>query len=138
MTKLTIALDMLVQHSHHMAVITTTSTQLRFTVTKDVQLLSVGQARDRVLILPNNFFLTTIPLQDSVSSFVGVARDGFPIYGPVQWYSASARKVYLNPSNCGDCKLTQMTSNILDQCNGIEVADGSTSSDFDFDKSFLR
>ena len=96
-----------------------------------------GTPKIRFLVqLPNNFFLTTIPLQDSVSSFVGVARDGFPIYGPVQWYSASARKVYLNPSKCGDCKLTQMTSQILDQCNGIEVADGSTSSDFDFDNLF--
>ena len=41
------------------------------------------------------------------SKIVGVARDGFPIYGPMQYYSASEGKVYNDPSNCDDCELTQ-------------------------------
>ena len=59
-----------------------------------------------------------------VSPVVGVAKDGFPIYGPVQLYSASEGKIYINENNCGDCVLTRMHTNILDDCNGIEVADG--------------
>ena len=66
---------------------------------------------------------------DTASQLVGVAKDGFPIYGPVQWYSPSLNKIYSsNPgNNCRDCKLTQISSGMLDQCNGIEVADGSSS-----------
>ena len=32
---------------------------------------------------------------DEVSDIVGVAFDGFPIYGPTQYYSASENKIYI-------------------------------------------
>ena len=64
--------------------------------------------------------------QDAVSDIVGVALDGFAIYGPMQYYSASEGKVYINPDNCSDCTLMQLDSRHTDRCGGIEVADGSS------------
>ena len=43
-----------------------------------------------------------------VSDIVGVAKDGFPIYGPMQYYSAPEGKVYIDPSNCDNCRLRQL------------------------------
>ena len=63
---------------------------------------------------------------NSASPIVGVALDGFPIYGPVQYYSESEGKVYIDPANCSDgCPLTRLDTTTLDVCNGIEVADGN-------------
>ena len=42
-----------------------------------------------------------------VGGIVGIALDGFPFYGPMQYYSASEGKVYNDPRNCDDCELTQ-------------------------------
>ena len=57
------------------------------------------------------------------SDFVGVALDGFPVYGPMQWYSKSQKKVYNN--KCSDCELVQITSDMADICGGLEVGDGN-------------
>jgi hypothetical protein len=46
----------------------------------------------------------------AVSGLLGVALDGFPIYGPVQYYSEAAGKIYLDPSGCDDCVLTERVS----------------------------
>ena len=62
--------------------------------------------------------------EDAVSGIVGVAYDGFPFYGPMQYYSASEGKIYKNPDNCNDCELIQINSVHTDACGGIEVADG--------------
>ena len=62
--------------------------------------------------------------EDAVSGIVGVAYDGFPFYGPMQYYSTSEGKVYKNPDNCNDCELIQINSVHTDACGGIEVADG--------------
>ena len=59
---------------------------------------------------------------------IGLARDGFPIYGPVQNYSPSVKKAYLG--SCSDCILTELDSNMLDLCGGIEVADGDSGKRF--------
>ena len=61
---------------------------------------------------------------------IGLARDGFPIYGPVQNYSPSVKKVYLG--SCSDCILTELDSNMLDLCGGIEVADGDSGKRFNW------
>lgn len=61
---------------------------------------------------------------------IGLARDGFPIYGPVQNYSPSLKKVYLE--SCSDCILTELDGNMLDLCGGIEVADGDSGKRFDW------
>ena len=42
-----------------------------------------------------------------VGGIVGIALDGFPFYGPMQYYSAREGKVYNDPRNCDDCELTQ-------------------------------
>ena len=60
-----------------------------------------------------------------VSDIVGVARDGFPIYGPMQYYSASRGKIFVNIGACDDCRLVQLNGDHTDACGGIEVADGS-------------
>ena len=62
---------------------------------------------------------------DEVSDIVGIAYDGFPFYGPMQYYSASEGKVYKDPANCSDCELTQLNAYHTDVCGGIEVADGN-------------
>ena len=58
------------------------------------------------------------------SGIVGVAYDGFPFYGPMQYYSEREGKVYKDPSRCSDCKLMQLNAVQTDACGGIEVADG--------------
>jgi hypothetical protein len=60
-----------------------------------------------------------------VSDLVGVAKDGFPIYGPMQWWSPSEEKIYLDATACGDCELRQIREYQTDVCGGVEVADGS-------------
>ena len=59
--------------------------------------------------------------QGEESGLVGVAYDGFPIYGPMQNYSPSMKKVFLD--GCADCELTQLSSEHTDVCGGVEVAD---------------
>ena len=66
------------------------------------------------------------PNSNSASPLVGVAKDGFAIYGPVQWYSASSGKIWMDPTNCSDCVLTRMDTTTLDVCNGLEVEDGDS------------
>ena len=61
---------------------------------------------------------------DLASPLVGVAKDGFPIYGPVQWYSASSGTIWNDPASCSDCELMRMDTTLLDDCNGLEVEDG--------------
>ena len=61
---------------------------------------------------------------ETVSGIFGVAKDGFPIYGAMQYYSASEGKIYINPENCADCELRQLMEEHLDICGGLEVADG--------------
>ena len=63
---------------------------------------------------------------DEVSDIMGVALDGFPIYGPMQYYSLDEDKIYIDPSNCDDCELT-MINYQRDACGGLEVADGDES-----------
>ena len=63
---------------------------------------------------------------DSVSDIVGVMYDGFPLYGPMQYWSPSERKIYIDPSNCEDCELRQINNGEVDECGGVEVADGTT------------
>ena len=63
---------------------------------------------------------------DKVSDIMGVALDGFPIYGPMQYYSLDKDKIYIDPSNCDDCELT-MINYQRDACGGLEVADGDES-----------
>ena len=63
--------------------------------------------------------------EDVASDIVGVARDGFPIYGPMQYYSSRTKKIYLN--QCSDCALVQINGDHVDACGGIEVGDGSAS-----------
>ena len=75
------------------------------------------------------------------SGIVGVAYDGFPFYGPMQYYSGKNHltlreanlpsfsleregKVYNDPSKCSDCRLMQLNAVQTDACGGIEVADG--------------
>ena len=60
---------------------------------------------------------------EAVSSIVGVALDGFPIYGPMQYYSQPEGKIYIN--KCHDCELIQLNGDHTDTCGGIEVADGN-------------
>ena len=63
---------------------------------------------------------------DEVSPIVGIMLDGFPLYGPMQYFSPSNEKIYLNPEdNCGDCVLKQLEESDLDTCGGIEIADGN-------------
>ena len=50
-----------------------------------------------------------------VSGVMGVALDGFPIYGPMQWWSPSEELIYINPENCGDCVLRQLGNSEVDQ-----------------------
>ena len=59
--------------------------------------------------------------QDEEASIVGVALDGFAIYSPMQYYSASEGKVYIDESNCSDCTLMQLDSRHTDRCGGVEV-----------------
>lgn len=61
--------------------------------------------------------------ESEVSDIVGVANDGFPIYGPMQYYSESEGKVYIDPDQCSNCTLMQLNSRQTDACGGIEVAD---------------
>jgi len=58
------------------------------------------------------------------SGIIGIMKDGFPLYGPMQYYSASEGKMYLDPANCNDCVLMQLNNSEVDECGGIEVADG--------------
>ena len=51
-------------------------------------------------------------------------QDGFPIYGPVQYFSDSEKKIYLDPANCADCTLKQLQMSDLDNCGGQLIADG--------------
>ena len=61
---------------------------------------------------------------DQVSDIMGIAFDGFPIYGPMQYYSESENKIYMDPNNgCSDCELILMNHQ-RDTCGGLEVADG--------------
>ena len=49
------------------------------------------------------------------------------MYGPMQWYSASAGGMFLDKDNCmanDDCELTLMQADDLDICGGGEVLDG--------------
>ena len=62
---------------------------------------------------------------DEVSPIVGIMLDGFPLYGPMQYFSPSSGKIYLNPENCDDCVLKQLEESDLDTCGGQEVADGN-------------
>ena len=62
-----------------------------------------------------------------VGEILGIALDGFPFYGPMQYYSAREGKVYNDPRNCDDCELTQLNAFHTDTCGGIEVADGDAS-----------
>ena len=62
--------------------------------------------------------------QDTASDIVGIALDGFPIYGPMQYYSSAENKIYIDPSSCSDCSLTLVNTQ-RDACGGIEVADGN-------------
>ena len=61
---------------------------------------------------------------DGPSDIVGVALDGFPIYGPMQWWSEKERKAYINKDNCSDCVLAQLDGTMTDKCGGVEMADG--------------
>ena len=62
---------------------------------------------------------------DEVSPIVGIMLDGFPLYGPMQYFSPSSGQIYLNPENCDDCVLKQLEESDLDTCGGQEVADGN-------------
>ena len=49
------------------------------------------------------------------------------MYGPMQWYSASAGGMFLDKDNCmanDDCELTLMQADDLDICGGGDVLDG--------------
>ena len=61
------------------------------------------------------------------SDLVGVALDGFPIYGAMQYYSPSDSMIYIDPftNGCNDCELKQLNGDDTDTCGGIKVADGS-------------
>ena len=59
-----------------------------------------------------------------VSPIIGVALDGFAIYGPMQYYSKSEGRMYAN--NCASCELIQLNGDHTDTCGGIDVADGSS------------
>ena len=46
-----------------------------------------------------------------VSGIFGIVADGFPLYGPMQYYSTSAKKIFLDAANCAqvaDCELRQL------------------------------
>jgi len=57
----------------------------------------------------------------AVSDIVGVARDGFAIYGPMQYYSEFENKIYIDRNKCNDCKLVQINGDQTDHCGGIEA-----------------
>merc|ERR1712227_779769 len=62
-----------------------------------------------------------------VSRIFGVAKDGFPIYGPMQYYSQDKGKIYTNKANCDadpSCQLRQLMNLQFDKCGGIEIEDG--------------
>ena len=59
-----------------------------------------------------------------VSPLVGVALDGFPIYGPMQYYSEPEGRIYI--TKCDHCELMQLNGDHTDTCGGIEVADGNS------------
>ena len=56
------------------------------------------------------------------SDIVGVAGDGFPVYGPMQWWNPIEKKAYIE--QCPDCILTQIDSTMTDKCGGVEMGDG--------------
>ena len=65
--------------------------------------------------------------ESKVSGIVGVARDGFAIYGPMQYYSKAQNKIYIDLGACADCELIQINGEQTDACGGVEVADGDSS-----------
>ena len=69
---------------------------------------------------------------DEISPIAGVMFDGYPLYGPMQWWSPSEKKIYIDPTECGDCRIRQLNNNNVDVCGGVEVADGKASEGTDY------
>ena len=69
---------------------------------------------------------------DEVSPIAGVMFDGYPIYGPMQYWSPKEKQIYIDPANCSDCRLRQLNNNNVDVCGGVTVGDGSASDGTDY------